>query len=227
MRKSFWFWLCFVVAIVLAVYFATRVIMVTGGRGRLGVIRHISITTDNAHDNLSELAAATGIAPGTRSYTTRLDAVNARIAAVPGVRASAVRRLPNGNLAIRAEMYHAVALWTDDGETFFPISADGTIVKNPQRTRNPAAVLFRGPVPSDIDEITRVAGNLGTDLDYLEWIENRRWNMHTTGGITVMLPQNDPAAAISTLIILNKNNQILGRSLTTIDMRDPSRVLVK
>ncbi len=227
MKKSVWFWLCFVIAIVLATYFATRVIMVTSGRGRLGQIRHISITTDGENVDLSALAAATGIAPGTASYRTRLGPINARIAAVPGVRASAVRRLANGNLGVRAEMYQTIALWTDDGETFFPISGNGTIIRTPQKNRAPSDVLFRGPVPRDIDEITRVAANLGGVLDYMEWIENRRWNMHTTGGIVVLLPQDDPAAAVSKLLIMNKNNQILDKKISTIDMRDHARVLVK
>ena len=61
----------------------------------------------------------------------------------------------------------------------------------------------------------------------MEWIENRRWNLHTLGGITVMLPENDPISAIGTLITLNTNNAILRKDIETIDMRDSARILVK
>ena len=226
MKKSVWFWLCFVIAIVLGVYFATRIVIISSGRGPLAVVRHIAISTNGANDNMGTLAAATGVAPGTRPTRAILAGINTRMMAVPGVRNAAVRRMPNGDLSIRVQMHRTVAQWTD-GDMFYPLSADGTIVQNPTSTRGGASVLFRGPLPSNIDEITRVAANLGPDLDYLEWIENRRWNLHTTGGITVLLPQTNPTAAISSLIILNKNNQILAKDLTTIDMRDPSRVLVK
>lgn len=226
MKRSVWFWLSFVVAVILAVYFATRVIMVAMGRGNLAHVRNISIKADKNDKDLSGLAAALGVAPGTRSYSVDLGALNARVGNVPGVKQSAVRRLPNGNLAVRVSLYTAVALWTD-GENFFPLSADGTVVNRPTGVRDDAHVVFRGTVPNDISEITTAAHNLVGILDCLEWIENRRWNLHTFGGITVMLPEKNPVAAIGALVTLNNNHKILSRDITVIDMRDDARILVK
>ena len=61
----------------------------------------------------------------------------------------------------------------------------------------------------------------------MEWIENRRWDLVTTGGITVMLPEKSPDAAIAQLIVLNKNHHIFDRNISVIDMRDDARILVK
>ena len=61
----------------------------------------------------------------------------------------------------------------------------------------------------------------------MEWIENRRWNIVTNGGTTIMLPEKNPSAAIGHLIILNKNHAILDRDIKIIDMRDDARILVK
>ena len=47
------------------------------------------------------------------------------------------------------------------------------------------------------------------------------------GGITVMLPEQNPVQAISTLISLNQNHGILGKKIKVIDMRDEARILVK
>jgi len=226
MKRSIWFWLCFVVAMIFATYFASRIIMTTLGYGSVGIIRRVSISADAADKDLTALAAAAAVAPGTRSITADLEQINARIDAVPGVKMSAVRRLPNGNLAVKVNLYKAVAQWTD-GENFYPLSADGTIVKRPVNERDESSVVFRGAVPDDISEITNVAHNMIGDLNYLEWIENRRWNLVTTGGITIMLPEDDPAAAIASLIVLNKNHQILSREVSMIDMRDTARILVK
>ena len=173
-----------------------------------------------------ERAAAAAVAPGTRAYGTTLDAINSRIASTPGVKNAATRRLANGNLTVRVQLYQAVAQWTD-GEQYYPLSADGTIVNNPTTTRNPNTVVFRGDVPNDISNITNTAHNMVADLDYLEFIEKRRWNLHTLGGITVMLPERDPAAAIASLMILDKNHKILSRDIDVIDMRDDSRILIK
>ncbi|MBD5389103.1 cell division protein FtsQ, partial [bacterium] len=100
-------------------------------------------------------------------------------------------------------------------------------VQRPADDRAPGAVLIRGTVPNDIRDIVKTAANMGDALDSIEWIEGRRWNLYTTGGVTVMLPQADATAAISTLMILDKNHGILGRDLRVIDMRDPARILVK
>lgn len=216
----------FITAIVLAVYFSVRIIMTAMGYGPVAMVRRVSISADIADKDLSALAAAAAVAPGARTYSTDLTAMNARIAATTGVRQSAVRRMPNGNLSVRVKLYRAVAQWTD-GENYFPLSADGTIVNTPADARNESSVVFSGSLPDDITEITNAAHNMIGDVDYMEWIENRRWNMHTTGGITVMLPEKNPADAIGALIVLNNNHKILARDIKSIDMRDPARILVK
>ena len=226
MKRSIWFWLYFIVAIGLAIYFATRIIMVISGYGVNSYVRNIAISADSKNKDLNAIATAAAIAPATNSYTIDLQQVKDRIRAVPGVKEAAIRRKPDGNLSIKVQLYEAIALWTD-GENYFPISADGTIVNKPRQERDENSVVFRGPVPNDISEITKAAHNLLSDLDYMEWIEGRRWNLHTSGDITVLLPEKNPADAIGSLIVLNKNHKILSKKLTTIDMRDSSRILVK
>ena len=226
MKRSILFWVYFVAAIVMAVYLGTRVIMVCSGRSNLSYVRSMSLSADIPNKDLSPIASAAAVAPGTRAYGKTLDEINARIMATPGVRKAATRRLPSGNLSIRVQLYQAVAQWTD-GTSYYPLSADGTIVNKPTDTRNPNTVVFRGEVPNDISEITNTAHNLVGDLDYLEFIENRRWNLHTTGGITIMLPEKNPENAVASLITLNKNHQILSKDIKLIDMRDSSRILVK
>ncbi len=226
MKRNIWFWVCFVASIILATYFATRIIMTGLGYGPSARVRTISISADQGDKDLSALAAAAAVAPGTDTYSVDLAALNARVGQTPGVRASAVRRMPNGNLSVRVKLYRAVAQWTD-GENFFPLSADGTIVRRPADSRDTGTVLFRGDLPDDISEITKIAHNMIGHLDYMEWIENRRWNMITTGGITILLPEQDADAAVSTLLVLNKNHGILSKDIQIIDMRDSARILIK
>lgn len=200
--------------------------MTTMGHTTVSRVHSISISADVRDKDLSALAAAAAIAPGTGAFSVDLDALNARVGAVPGVRASAVHRRADGNLVVRVKLYRAVALWTD-GRNYFPLSADGTIVNQPDAERKSGTVLFRGPLPSDVGEITNVAHNLIGNLDYMEWIENRRWNLITTGGTTILLPEKNPDDAIAQLIVLDKNHKILSRDIKTIDMRDSARILVK
>ncbi|MBQ6027078.1 MAG: cell division protein FtsQ/DivIB [Alphaproteobacteria bacterium] len=226
MKRNLWFWMYFIAAILLSIYFAARIIMAHMGYGPTAMIQHISISADTNDKDLTPIIAAAGIAPGTHSRAINLELVNERIAQTPGVRKSTVRRLSNGNLAIRVKLYTAVAEWTD-GTFYYPISADGTIVKKPSETRGIGTIVFRGNVPNEIGEITKAAHNLVGNLDYLEWIDGRRWNLVTLGGITIMLPENDPIAAIGNIVVLDKKHNILSKDIKIIDMRDDTRILVK
>jgi cell division septal protein FtsQ len=51
--------------------------------------------------------------------------------------------------------------------------------------------------------------------------------MYTKDGIVVMLPEDNPLAAIATLVVLNTNHNILNKQIQVIDMRDATRILVK
>ncbi|MCR5194075.1 MAG: cell division protein FtsQ/DivIB [Alphaproteobacteria bacterium] len=226
MKRGLLFWLYFVVAIILAIYFATRTIMSFMGHGPVSVIRNVYLSADVNNKDLSGIVAAAGISPGTNTYSANLNVINARLLQIPGIKESAVRRLPNGNLTIRVKLYRAVASWTD-GNYFYPLSADGTIVNQPSAENKPGAVTFRGEVPNDITEITKVATGLIGDLNYLEMVDKRRWNLYTNGGILVMLPETDPVTALGSLVTLNQKHKILNKNINTIDMRDPARILVK
>lgn len=226
MKRNLWFWLYFVAAILLAIYFATRVIMTFMGYGPISTVRNISISADTKNKDLTQMVAATGVSPGTHTYSVNLELINERLLNTPGVRESSVRRMPNGNLSVRVKLYRAVAGWTD-GTYYYPLSADGTVVNNPSEEKKPGVVMFRGPVPNDITDITKAATNLIGELDYIEWIDDRRWNIVTTNDITVMLPEENPDAAIASLVVLNNKHKILSKNIKTIDMRDNARILVK
>ncbi len=227
MKRNLWFWLYFIAAILLSIYFATRIIMAYIGYGPTATIRHISISTDTKDKNLSSIENALGIIAGTHTYAKKLELLNDRLKQkIPNIKESSVRRLSNGNLSIKVNFYKAVAEITD-GTYYYPLSAEGKRIETPSETRGASTVVFRGDVPNDIGEITKAAHNLIHDLNYLEWVDKRRWNLITLGGITIMLPENDPVAAIGNIVTLDKKHNILSKDLKVIDMRDDTRILVK
>lgn len=228
MKRTFYFWLCFGIAIILAIYFSVRTITSHNGYGPVSNIRNrTTIIHDSKDTNLSKnITDAISIRPGTAIKSVNLNEINNRILSIPQVRESAIRLTPNGGISIKVSTYHAVALWTD-GEQYFPLSANGDTVQQPTDTRDIGSIVFRGPVPKDISEITKMAHKLIGYIDYLEWIEDRRWNIRTFSGITILLPAENPSDAINTLVTLNHNYKILDKDLQQIDMRDSSRILVK
>ena len=226
MKRSFMFWVYFVVAIILGVYFTTRIVMIGMGHGKLATIHNIAITADASDGDLSGVKSTAAAGLGAPTGSLDLDILNNRILSVPIVRNAATRRLSNGTLRVRVELHRAVAQWTD-GVAFYPLAADGTTVETPVATRDADAIVFRGTLPDDISEITTAAQPLAQKIDYLEWIENRRWNIITTDGVTVMLPESNPLASLRELISLNEKQNILERDIRILDMRDSARILVK
>lgn len=197
------------------------------GRGNLARIHKTYIVTDVENKDMTALSVAAALSTNTPLYTN-LDDINDRILLVPGVKNSAVRRLPNGNLIIKVSYHHFIAAWTD-GENYFPVSDDGMVSDTPSTEQSGATIVFRGTknLPKNITDITNAANDMLADIEYIEWIEDRRWDIQTTGGITIQLPENDFAHAIARLITINKNHNIFGRDIHVIDMRDPARILVR
>lgn len=226
MKRSIMFWLYFVIAIILGIYFATRIVTTGMGYGKLATIHNITISTDDRDADLSAVQTVAAAGLGSRTNSLNLDSLNRRIGDIPNIQNSAVRRMPNGTLRILVKFYKAVAQWTD-GVAFYPLAGDGTIIQTPSSNRDSTAIVFRGILPKNLSEITAAAHTIVSHIDYMEWIENRRWNIVTKGGITVMLPENDAVAAVRGLNSLNEKHNILGKDINTIDMRDSARILIK
>jgi len=226
MKKSIFFWLYFIVAIILAIYFATRITMTYMGKTKISQIHHINIEMESQDTDSDVYAAAIGLSTGTNVYKVNLSEINDRINKVPGTKTSAVRKLPNGNLVIKTEQYKAVALWADANNVYYPLSSDGVKIDIPSEIRQEGAILFKGEIPENLSEIIKAVTAISTYVDYMEWIENRRWNIHTNTGITIYLPENQPIAAINKVSVLQQKHNLLHKKLDLIDMRDSARILI-
>lgn len=234
MRKTIWFWLCFVCAIILAIYFSARIIMIKMGYGRPISVHNISIVADRSDIDLSPLRDAVSISSGTPLYNINLESINNQIGSVAGVKKSSIRRMPNGTISVHVQMHNVLGVYQQSDGMYYPISDDGFIVNDPSPERQNGAILFRGPKPKNITKITQSVTPLLPFIDYVEWIEDRRWNIHTTGGITILLPEDivrtpeyEPNNAIVKLNNLNQEKSILSRAIKIIDLRDPKRILVQ
>ncbi len=199
--------------------------MTVMGRGSGAVVKNVSLRTDTPGTDAGAISNASAIVPGMRTYSISLDDVRTRIENVPDVERVAVRRQSNGNISVHVKMRRAVAFWTD-GEKFFPLTADGTIINQPSEEHPKLGILFRGNLPDDITKITKIATGSGLGPDFMEWVEGRRWNM-VIGDITVQLPEDSVADAVSLLAEMEKKYGLLSREIFVIDMRDKGRTLVR
>ena len=225
MKKVLFFWLYFILSIILAIYFATRIITSQIGRGPVSDVKHIEIVSDTKDADLEPVKMAIGIKPGTKIRSVDLHQINNRVMSVPGVKNAATRRLPNGDLIIKTQQYTAVAMWSD-GAMYYPLSADGTKIDTPFDTPDDNTIVFRGDLPDDLTDIINGVSGLTEYIDYMNMIESRRWNIPTKSGITIYLPEDNPASAVNKIISLNQTHKILSRQIDIIDMRDTRQILI-
>lgn len=234
MKKSLFFWMYFIATIVLAVYFASRIINNKMGRGPIINVKNILMTNTakekTKNQDFESIRIATGVSNGTRVKSLDLKQINDNVLNVPGIKNAATRLLPNGNLIIKTQQHDVVAMLTD-GAFYYPLSADGTKIEAPSSTRNINTIVFQGELPrnwSDISgELITALSDISEYIDYVNMVESRRWDLHTTNGTTIYLPEEKPTKAINALKTLNKNHKILSRKIEIIDMRDDKRILVK
>ena len=226
MKKTIFFWLYFIATIILATYFSVRIITSLMGRGPVSSVKHISMLSDSKDTDFEQIRMAIGITNGTNIKTVDLHQINNRVAKIPGIKNSSVRRLSNGDIIIKTEMHKVAAQWSD-GLYYYPLSVDGTKIDTPTTERDTNTIVFRGPVPENLTQIVNAVSGLSKYIDYMDMIETRRWNIHTINGTTIYLPEDEPSVAINKINRLNQTHKILSRDIEIIDMRDKARILVK
>ena len=229
MKHRILFWVSFVLAVIAATYLSVRISMVYLGNGNSAVVKTILISSENGKIDRTAMAELVGIRPGTPMFAIDLQNVLVRIMSAPDTDRVSVRRLPNGNIAVRVRMRTAIAVWTD-GVHYYPLTADGTVINRPDDSAPENSLVFRGKLPDDLQPIVgalaRIPG-LSVRIDHLEWIDNRRWNLVVRDGPVVKLPESDIVTAMLALGDLNKKTNVLDRKITVLDLRDPDRTFVK
>lgn len=220
-----------------------------------GVVRggHVAEVTAAARDIRDQLANAAGfritsIALAGEHYLSReqilstaeitdrtsllfLDAaeVRAKLKANPWVAEATVLKLYPGRLHVAITERQAFALWQKNGKVMV-ISADGAVLE-PYRPEFYALPMFVGAGAE-----TRAKGFLASldgypllrdKLRAAVLVAERRWNLVLTNGIEVLLPENDAKAALDRVVQLDRDDKILTRDITAIDLRLPDRVTVR
>jgi len=226
MKKTVFFWLYFVASIVLAIYFAVRIITNQMGRGPVSQVSRVSIISDGKDFDIEPVTIAIGITNGTNIKNIDTHQINNRVASVPGIKNAATRLLPNGALVIKIQQHNIAAQWSD-GVKFYPLSLDGIKIDKPMENRDENTIVFRGIVPDNLKEIITNLAPIAEYIDYVTMVESRRWNIHTKNGTDIYLPEDEPNIAVNKIILLNQTHKILSREIEIIDMRDKSRILVK
>jgi cell division protein FtsQ len=58
-------------------------------------------------------------------------------------------------------------------------------------------------------------------------VSERRWNIVLDDGVEILLPEDDPASALVQVVALDDGHGLLSREIEAIDLRLPTRLVVR
>lgn len=181
------------------------------------------------HLSREEVLASAGITQRTSLLFLDAAEVRARLKSNPWIAEATVLKLYPGRLRIGITERQAFALWQKDGQVSL-IAADGTVLEPYQSSYTTLPlVVGAGARTRAKDFLDRLGGypQLREQLRAAVFIAERRWNLILTNGIEVRLPQDHPEQALDLLLRLDRDDKLMSRDITAIDLRLPDRVTVR
>ena len=139
------------------------------------------------------------------------------------------RRLPDA-LYIRISEDYPAAIWQQNG-SFRLIDREGHPISDvdiAHFARLPVVVGDGAPQhTAELLDMLAREPQLAARVRAAVWVGDRRWNLQFDNGVDVKLPADSPQVAWSLLARLEKQQNLLARDLSVIDMRMPDRLVVR
>ncbi|HWA43409.1 MAG TPA: cell division protein FtsQ/DivIB [Hypericibacter adhaerens] len=198
--------------------------------GHLGLTLQ-SVTVDGREQTPpEELLAAIGADRGTPILALDPAAIRARVENLPWVKSASVHRGLDGNLKVHIDEFAPFALWQRDGK-FYLVDREGEAIAASDPGRfSQLLVLVGDNAPQHASDLVAMLGlepELKARVKAAVWVGDRRWNLRLDNGVDVKLPETNPTAAWLQLARLEREQGLLKRDLSTIDLRLPDRMVVR
>ena len=177
-----------------------------------------------------EIVRMLGIKRGDLMLYVDVDEARARIEALPWVKSAEVRRVWPDRIQVRIVERSPVAVWQKDGAQVV-IDIDGKPIsgEDPARFASLPLVVGQGAETAVGSLLKLVASqpNLKSRVKIAVRVGERRWNLQLDNAVEVRLPEEGAEAALAELVRLDREQSVLSRDITAIDLRYPDRFIVK
>jgi len=140
------------------------------------------------------------------------------------------RVLPN-TIKISIIEKEAIGIWQYEMSNKL-ITKDGEIIStaNINKFKIDLPIIHGNDANKNANSILKILETnkvLTKNIWSLDYINNRRWNLHFKQGIIVLLPSEGVLRAWNEIIKLQKNYDVLNLGLTELDLRNPNKILGK
>jgi cell division protein FtsQ len=160
------------------------------------------------------------------------EAARQRLAANPWVSAVSVMKLYPDKIRVILEERVPAALWQRTvSDRVAIIDSAGQVITDRLEARFVTLPRVMGEgAQTRVHEIMAVLDDAPLVQEKVRasmLVSHRRWDLFLDNGVQVMLPENDPASAVLELERLERDNGLLGRDITVVDLRFPDRLIVR
>ena len=184
----------------------------------------------------AELIAALGVADGAPALTFDAHAARARVERLGWVAAAEVRAVPPQLVEVRVTERRPSALWRREGRLAL-IDATGVVIADDLDLRagrlGGADIETLLSLPLLVGPGAKKAAREAAMLDVaalkaglrvLGWtrVGGRRWDLELLDGARVMLPEDDPGAALGLFAHWSKTADLREQGFAVYDFRDPT-----
>lgn len=186
------------------------------------------ITVPDVSEDLAEqILTAAFVSLPANSLEVDVSAVRARVEDLAAVERARVRALASGVLEIRAIERAPVVVWRD-GERVQLLDQGGVrVAEVDSRLRRIDLPLIAGAgadarVPEAL-ALLDLAKPVAPRLRGLVRVGGRRWDLVLDRDQVILLPEDNPHAALRSVMETHARSDLLARDVTVIDMRNPDR----
>jgi cell division protein FtsQ len=161
------------------------------------------------------------------SFDLDLDAMRTTLEEVPAVDRAELRIQSGGYLAVTIEERQPVIIWQTRVEPVL-LDAEGNYVASVAERELIAPLPMIAGEGADlaVEEalaLIEAAAPLGERLHGLVRMGERRWDVVLRDGRRILLPAEDAQTALDRVLALDDAQDVLGRDVVRIDMRNPAR----
>jgi cell division protein FtsQ len=162
--------------------------------------------------------------------TFDVEAAKARVERLPWVRQATLKKLYPHRLEVAVSERVAFAIW-QHGDEVSLVDDMGTVITDRIDGRYASLPFVVGAGAGQrAGEFTNLVGAFPAIAEHVHagvLISERRWTIVLDNGTELLLPEQDPAAALQKIAELDGDDALLSREIAAVDLRMGDRVVVR
>ena len=181
--------------------------------------------------NITNLQQAINIDKNSPVLLVDIDTIQNNVEKLPWVKSVVIGRHLNGIITVSLNERVPFVLWNRPGRGRVVVDTDGKVIDGANVEKYSSLLVVSG-----VDAPKYTVGLIQTLIaepevsKYVrgaEWVGDRRWDLLTSTGTIINLPDSDIGYALTRLAKLQKEKNILNRGLLSIDLRTADRIIIE